>query len=137
VSPRAGTPSAVPAGAPAGPDAALGRAVLARFFRALGDPTRLDLVAFLLEVGEATGRECVARAGLSQGRVSAHLACLVSCGLVEVRREGRFSHYRVADDRVASLVALAQEVAAGHAESIAECLVVGPALPGRGRHAAS
>lgn len=115
-----------------GPQGEAARGVLARFFRALGDPTRLDLLAYLLEVGEATGRQCVARAGLSQGRVSSHLACLVSCGLVEVRREGRYSWYRVADDRVNALLRLAQEMAGDHAESIASCLVVGrPIATGR------
>ena len=42
--------------------------------------------------------------GLSQGRVSAHLACLAGCGYVQVRRAGRFAYYMVADPRVADLV---------------------------------
>lgn len=106
-----------------------GRELVARFFRALGDHTRLDLLAFLTQRGEATGIECVERAGLSQGRVSAHLACLVSCGLVSVRREGRFAYYRVADPRVGRLVGLGSAMTADHAESIAACLRVGPAAP--------
>lgn len=101
--------------------------LVAKFFRALGDPTRLDLLRYLVDHGEATGRECVARAGLSQGRVSAHLACLVSCGLVSLRRQGRYAHYRVVDRRVAQLVGLGSEMAAEHAASIAACLrVAGP-----------
>jgi DNA-binding transcriptional ArsR family regulator len=42
--------------------------------------------------------------GLSQGRVSVHLACLADCGYVQVRRAGRFARYKVADPRVADLV---------------------------------
>lgn len=116
VAPGAATPAAADLAA---------RALVAKFFRALGDPTRLDLLAFLLARGEATGAECVERAGLSQGRVSAHLACLVSCGLAAVRREGRFSLYQVGDQRVAELVALGTGLAADHAASIAACLTVG------------
>ncbi len=101
------------------------RGLVAKCFRALGDPTRLDLLVFLLARGEATGAQCVERAGLSQGRVSAHLAYLVSCGLAVVRREGRFAIYQVADPRVAELLSLGTGLSADHAETIAACLAVG------------
>ncbi len=97
-----------------------GRDVLARFYRALGDRTRLALLAFCADE-ERTGTECVAHAGLSQGRVSAHLACLVSCGLLVTRRQGRFAYYRVDDPRVLELLGTASEVVADHAASIAVC----------------
>src|SRR5262245_29333501 len=83
----------------------------AKFFRALGDPVRLRLLEFLLH-DEHTVTECVAHVGLSQGRVSTHLACLSDCGYVAVRREGRFAHYKVSDPRVADLVLLARSLAA-------------------------
>lgn len=110
---------------PAVPDDPAGRELLARFYRALGDPTRLVLLAFCAEA-ERTGNDCVARVGLSQGRVSAHLACLVSCGLVTVRRAGRFAYYRVSDPRVAELVDLGTGMVADHAASIAACTKVAP-----------
>ena len=109
--------------APPAPADSAGRELIAKFYRALGDPTRLDLLEFCAE-GERTGNECVERAGLSQGRVSAHLACLVSCGLVSVRRQGRFAYYRVTDPRVAELVRIGQGVVADHAASIAACIRV-------------
>lgn len=112
--------------APAVPDLA-STELVAKFFRALGDPTRLDLLEFLVGRDEATGTECGERVDLSQGRVSAHLTCLVACGLVSVRRQGRFAYYRIIDDRVAQLVALGVGMTADHAESIAACLRVGPA----------
>ncbi len=115
-------PAAPGAPAPAG---LAGRELLARFYRALGDPTRLALLEFCAGA-ERTGSECVAQSGLSQGRVSAHLACLVSCGLVSARREGRFAFYRVTDPRVAELVALGQNLVADHAASIAACAKVSP-----------
>jgi DNA-binding transcriptional ArsR family regulator len=97
-----------------------GRELLARFYRALGDPTRLALLAFCAE-GERTGNDCVTHVGLSQGRVSAHLACLVSCGLVEVRRAGRFAYYRTSDPRVTALVTLGASMVADHAAGVAAC----------------
>ncbi len=104
----------------------LGGALMAKFFRALGDPTRLGLVAFCA-TQERSGTDCVTRAGLSQGRVSAHLGCLVSCGLLTLRRQGRFAYYRVTDPRVLELLQLSQEVAVDHATAIAACTRVGPA----------
>ncbi|HLI45550.1 MAG TPA: metalloregulator ArsR/SmtB family transcription factor [Acidimicrobiales bacterium] len=114
------------AGIPPVPDDPTGRDLLARFYRALGDPTRLALLAFCAE-SERTGTECVAHAGLSQGRVSAHLACLVSCGLLEVRRSGRFAFYQVTDKRVAELVQLGRALVADHAAGVAACASVASA----------
>lgn len=51
-----------------------GRAVLARFFRALGDPGHLALLAFTADAGR-TGTGCAQHPGLARSRVPAHLAC--------------------------------------------------------------
>src|SRR3981189_881445 len=76
--------------------------MVAKFFRALGDPARLRLLEVLLHQ-EHTVTECVENGRLSRGRVSVHLACLSDCGYVVARRAGRFAYYRVADPRVAEL----------------------------------
>ncbi len=97
-----------------------GRAVLAKFFKALSDPSRLRLLQFLLS-DEHTVTECVEHVGLAQGRVSTHLACLADCGYVTVRREGRFAYYRVTDPRVADLVLLGRALSADNAAALAAC----------------
>src|SRR5712691_6355059 len=117
--------SAAPALLPAAAD---GVELVARFFRALGDPARLRLLEFLLPA-EHTVSECVRHVGLSQGRVSVHLACLADCGYVQVRRAGRFAWYKVADPRVADLVMLARSLAADNAAELAECVRI-PRDPG-------
>lgn len=99
--------------------------VVAKFFRALGDPTRLRLLEFLLG-GEHTVSECVAHVGLSQSRVSTHLACLADCGYVAARREGRHSRYRVTDPRVAELIVLARSLAADNCTALAACRRIEP-----------
>jgi len=98
--------------------------MVAKFFRALGDPARLRLLEFLLHE-EHTVSECVENVGLSQGRVSVHLACLSDCGYVVARRAGRFAYYRVADPRVAELVTLARSLAAENAAALAACVRLG------------
>jgi ArsR family transcriptional regulator, cadmium/lead-responsive transcriptional repressor len=103
-----------------GADAEATAAAVAKFFRALGDPTRLRLLEFLLG-DEHTVNECVAHVGLAQSRVSTHLSCLADCGYVEVRRAGRYAFYRVSDHRVADLVRLARALAADNACALSEC----------------
>lgn len=112
------------------PDTDSGVEMVAKFFRALSDPTRLRLLEFLLSEEHTVG-ECVAHAGLSQGRVSSHLACLADCGYVQVRRDGRFAHYKVADPRVADLVMLARSLAADNAAALAACVRIAPAPTAR------
>jgi DNA-binding transcriptional ArsR family regulator len=108
------------------PEEPAGRDLLARFYRALGDPTRLALLAFCAEQ-ERTGNDCVTYVGLSQGRVSAHLACLVSCGLVEVRRAGRYAYYRTTDPRAVEIVERGASMVADHAAGVAACTKVAAA----------
>jgi DNA-binding transcriptional ArsR family regulator len=96
-------------------------AVIAKFFRALGDPNRLCLLEFVLHE-ERSVSECVEHIGLAQGRVSTHLACLADCGFVEVRRDGRFTRYKVVDPRVAELVLLGRAVSADNVAALSECM---------------
>ncbi len=98
----------------------------ARFFRGLGDPTRLRIVQLLLD-GERTVSEIVRELGGLQGRISSHLMCLRWCGYVSTRREGKWVYYSVTDPRVREIVRLAQSMRRDHAESLAACAVIEPA----------
>jgi DNA-binding transcriptional ArsR family regulator len=95
----------------------------ARFFRALGDPTRIRLLRLLNEApgGERSVGELVAALDAPQSRVSTHLGCLRWCGLVQTRREGKQVYYRVADPRVRELLALGSAVLHDHAAGVASC----------------
>jgi DNA-binding transcriptional ArsR family regulator len=110
------------------PAEAGGVEMVAKFFRALGDPVRLRLLEFLLD-DEHTVTECVEHIGLSQGRISTHLGCLSDCGYVSVRRAGRYAYYTVADPRVAELVLLARSLAADNATALAACMRISATDP--------
>jgi DNA-binding transcriptional ArsR family regulator len=97
--------------------------VTAKFFRGLGDPTRIRVLQHLSE-GERTVGELVNLTGTLQGRLSSHLACLRWCGFVATRREGRLVYYRIADDRVIRLLASADEFIAEYGESVDVCRVI-------------
>ena len=97
--------------------------LVAKYFRTLGDPTRLRLLTEL-EAGEASVGELVEKLDLPQPQVSKHLACLRWCGFVVTRREHRTIFYRVADNRVAELLVLGAALLADNAEHVAACQTV-------------
>src|SRR6266700_4423901 len=99
---------------------AAGEAANARFFRVLGDPTRLAILHYLLiqphSVSELTGK-----LGIAQSRVSNHLACLRWCRFVTAERAGRRVIYSVADQRLERLIAAASEIADENGDHLATC----------------
>ena len=94
---------------------------LAKYFRGLGDPTRLHILQRLEEAGELSAGELVERLGLPQATVSTHLGCLRWCGFVVTRRAQRSVIYRIADGRVSELIALADALLGDNAEHVACC----------------
>src|SRR5262249_50804598 len=94
--------------------------LLAKFYRGLGDPTRLKILEHLLD-GERSVGELVDLIGSPQGRISSHLACLRQCGFAVVRNDGRNAFYRVADPRVARMLHLGESMVQGNAERIFAC----------------
>ncbi len=88
--------------------------LVARIFRGLGDATRVRILRLLLD-GPRSQKQIVEHVGLSQGRVSQHLASLVWCGCVDSAKEGRTVEYQIANLRVATLL----DVCFGFLESTA------------------
>lgn len=64
------------------------------FFFAIGDYSRFSILARLVEkdlnVGEITDAT-----GLEQSNVSHHLSCLLNCGFVSVKKEGKSRIYSI------------------------------------------
>jgi len=87
--------------------AASRRERLARLLRGLGDPTRLRILAVLLE-REFCTCEVEARLGLSQSAASRHLVALRDLGLARARRDGAWVRYRLAPDAEPLAAALLQ-----------------------------
>jgi len=92
---------------------------LEQTFQALGDQTRLRILALL-----ASGEVCVCHIheslDLPQPKVSRHLAYLRRAGLVASRRDGLWVHYRMASlsDPVLRTVQQAVTHALGHVAMI-------------------
>jgi len=65
-----------------------------KFLRALSDPTRLRIVA-LLEKDELSVNELQEITRMGQSRISTHLGLLQDSGLVQSRRDGKRTFYRL------------------------------------------
>ena len=78
---------------------------LAGMFKALGDPTRVNLLSLIAahQDGEACICDLTAPVGLSQGTVSHHMKILADAGLVSRDQRGKWAYYRVIDSTLASL----------------------------------
>jgi DNA-binding transcriptional ArsR family regulator len=94
--------------------------LIAKYFRVLGDRTRLGIVDLVSDQERSVG-ELVRLLGEPQPKVSNHLACLRWCGFVTTRREHRTIYYRLADERVAALVELARSLLHENADHLAAC----------------
>ncbi len=77
-------------------------------FAALGDPTRLKILA-ALSSQELCVCDLAATVGQSESAVSHQLRLLRSLGLVRSRRNGRLVYYALDDDHVATLYGQALE----------------------------
>jgi len=97
----------------------------ARFFRVLGDPTRLRILE-LLQNHERTVSELISAVEQPQPRVSTHLACLRHCGFVETERRGKEIVYRLALDGLDGILDRALGSMSPIAERLATCTRIGP-----------
>jgi len=92
----------------------------AKFFRGFADPTRLAILETLLD-GEKNVNEIIQLLGISQPNASAHLACLRDCGLVTSEGRGKFTYYRLYDDKIRDLLRTAEAILAQVAQGIYTC----------------
>ncbi len=84
----------------------------ARVFHALSEPTRLRLVD-LLRGGERCVCELTDALETGQSRLSFHLKALKDAGIVLDRRDGRWVHYRLNQERVEEVAAVLTDCCAG------------------------
>lgn len=93
----------------------------AKLFRGLGDSTRLSILELLRE-GEKTTSQIVTETGQSQSNVSNHLSCLLDCGLVKNRRQGKNIFYRLGGKKVSKLLEESDAILSELARGIYACV---------------
>jgi|SRR3972149_2816830 len=92
----------------------------AKFFRGFADPTRLAILECLRH-GEVQTSEIARRLNQSQSNVSNHLSCLMDCGLVRNKRDGRNIHYSLRIDKVRQMLTDADDALKEVYDEIAAC----------------
>jgi DNA-binding transcriptional ArsR family regulator len=96
-------------------------ALKAKLFRGLGDSTRLSILESLRN-GEKTTSEIVKEIGQGQSNVSNHLSCLLDCGLVQNRRQGKNILYSINNKKVSKLLEDSDGILSDIARGIYECV---------------
>jgi DNA-binding transcriptional ArsR family regulator len=96
-------------------------ALKAKLFRGLGDSTRLSILE-VLRRGEKTTTDIVKETGQGQSNVSNHLSCLLDCGLVQNRRQGKNIFYSISNKKVAKLLEESDLILSDIARGIYECV---------------
>ncbi len=81
---------------------------MAATFKGLSDPSRLQLLAVLLD-GETNVGELAAKCGLSPSATSHQLRVLRNLRFVTARREGQQVNYRINDEHIHDLMEQAYE----------------------------
>lgn len=74
----------------------------AGIFRALGDDNRLKIV-LMLSGGEKCACKLLEAFDITQPTLSHHMKILTECGLVNSRREGKWSHYSLNAETITEL----------------------------------
>lgn len=93
----------------------------AKLFRGLGDSTRLSILE-MLRKGEKTTSQIVEDTGQSQSNISNHLACLLDCGLVKNRRDGKNIFYGLSDKKVSKILEEGDTILSDVADRIYSCV---------------
>lgn len=88
----------------------------AKLFRGFGDMTRLSILESIIE-DEKIVTKISEEVGQSQSNVSNHLSCLLECGLVKSRKDGKNKFYSIGDKRIKKLLkesdSLLSDIASG------------------------
>jgi DNA-binding transcriptional ArsR family regulator len=93
--------------------------VLGPVFSALSDPNRRRLIETLAQRESATQSELAAELPVSRQAVSKHLAALADAGLVEPRRSGRNTLYRLTPAALGEAISWVERVGAEWDERLA------------------
>lgn len=71
---------------------------ISEIFKALGDENRIRIIG-LLSGGEKCACKLLEELNVSQPTLSHHMKILCDAGLVNGRKEGRWTHYSISKDR--------------------------------------
>ncbi len=92
----------------------------AKLFKGFADKSRL-LILEALSSGRKSVTEITEETGLSQPNTSAHLTCLLECGLIRKEKKGREVFYEVSTDEVPRIMESVQKILKKFSKEIYDC----------------
>jgi DNA-binding transcriptional ArsR family regulator len=92
----------------------------AKLFKGFADQSRLLILSVISE-GPKTVTQIVDKTKLSQPNTSAHLACLLECGLIRNEKKGREVIYEVSGKDVSGMIRQARKILKQHSKEIYNC----------------
>ena len=91
--------------------------VYAQFFKALADPNRLMIVD-ILSCGELCACVILEKFNITQPTLSHHMKTLCDCGLVNGRKEGKWTYYSLNNKTMMGLRAFLEAITTEKADCI-------------------
>jgi ArsR family transcriptional regulator, arsenate/arsenite/antimonite-responsive transcriptional repressor len=73
---------------------------MAEVFKALGDPTRLEIISLLSESENLCVNVIAEKTGMSQPAISQHLKVLKTAGFLDAKKMGMHVHYSLNQKKV-------------------------------------
>lgn len=95
--------------------------IVARNFRVLGEPARLDLLHRLSD-GERSAASLLAETGIAQAGLSKHMSVLCAAGFVRRWKVGATVRYALGDDRILALCELMCDRIEAHVAETSELM---------------
>jgi DNA-binding transcriptional ArsR family regulator len=86
---------------------------IAELFRALADPTRIEILRLLSTADEVACTTLDDILPVSKSTISYHIKALKTAGLLTVRKDGRWYHYTLQRDRAEAILPVFCELLAG------------------------
>lgn len=92
----------------------------AKLFKGFADSSRLSILQALLDKPK-TVSQIAEETELSQPNTSAHLACLLECGLIRKEKEGREVWYEISSKEASAILQSARKFLKKHSKDIYLC----------------
>lgn len=93
---------------------------IALICKALSDANRLQIIKMLSD-GEKCGCKLLEKFEITQPTLSHHMKILCECGLVETRKEGKWSHYSINCGTLKAFKQFIDELSCGYTKKGGDC----------------
>ena len=89
-------------------------------FKAFCDENRIRILE-MLQTGEKCGCKLLEELNVTQPTLSHHMKILCDSGIVEGRKEGKWTHYKISNDGRNNALKLLEEITSTHNTCIEKC----------------